>query len=95
MHVCVAVWREGVDHHHVEGRFCAGRPINAGNPYDGHTLPEALEQASMLSDTVIHSAIVDRGYRGVAVPGTRILRSCQHRGVTKSLKAMIKWRSAI
>src|SRR5690606_13719682 len=66
-----------------------------GNPYDGHTLPEALEQAGILIDTPIHTAVVDRGYRGVEVPGTRILRSGQRRGVTKGLKAMIKRRSAI
>jgi len=32
-----------------------------GNPYDG-TLPKALEYASMLSVTAIHTVIVDRGY---------------------------------
>lgn len=64
-------------------------------PYDGHTLPEALEQCQ-------HSARHTRSYRrcksgcrGVEVPGTRILRSGQRRGITKGLKAMIKHRSAI
>ncbi len=66
-----------------------------GNPYDGHTLVEALEQASILSDSPIHTAVVDRGYRGADVEGIRILRSGQKRGITRGLKTMIKRRSAI
>ncbi len=41
------------------------------------------------------TVIVDKGYRGVAVEGVRILMSGQRRGITKTLKAMIKRRSAI
>ena len=41
------------------------------------------------------TAIVDKGYRGVKVEGDRILMSGQKRGVTRTLKAMIKRRSAI
>lgn len=68
-----------------------------GNPYDGHTLAQALEQVSSLSgiDKLPHTAIVDKGYRGVEIEGVRILRSGQKRGITKTLKAMIKRRSAI
>lgn len=68
-----------------------------GNPYDGHTLAETLEQVGILTgtDRPPHTAIVDRGYRGVEVEGVRILRSGQRRGVTKTLKAMINRRSAI
>lgn len=40
-----------------------------GNPYDGHTLAEALEQAAILCDVTPEVAIVDRGYKGVAVDG--------------------------
>ena len=66
-----------------------------GNPYDGHTLAETLEQVSILADTKPTTAIVDKGYRGVEVDGVRILRSGQKRGITRTLKAMIKRRSAI
>jgi IS5 family transposase len=68
-----------------------------GNPYDGHTLAETLEQVGILTgtDKPPATAIVDKGYRGVEVEGVRILRSGQQRGVTKTLKAMIKRRSAI
>lgn len=66
----------------------ATRPFN-------HTLAETLEQAAILTDTLVHTAVVDRRYRGVDVAGVRILRSGQKRGVTRTLKAMIKRRSAI
>lgn len=36
-----------------------------------------------------------KGYRGVEIEGVRILRSGQRRGITRTLKAMIKRRSAI
>lgn len=41
------------------------------------------------------TAIVDKGYKGGAVEGVQILRSGQRRGVTRTMKAMIKRRSAI
>ncbi|WP_344868360.1 transposase, partial [Comamonas faecalis] len=68
-----------------------------GNPYDGHTLAEALEQVGILTgtDRPPATAIVDKGYRGVEIKGVRILRSGQKRGITRALKAMIKRRSAI
>ncbi len=66
-----------------------------GNPYDGHTLEETLEQVSILADRKPTTAIVDKGYRGVEINGVRILRSGQKRGITRSLRAMIRRRSAI
>ncbi|QPN33432.1 IS5 family transposase [Diaphorobacter sp. JS3051] len=68
-----------------------------GNPYDGHTLAEQLEQVGILTgtDRPPHTVIVDKGYRGVEVEGVRILRSGQRRGITRTLKAMIHRRSAI
>jgi IS5 family transposase len=66
-----------------------------GNPYDGHTLAETLEQVGILTDRKPSTAIVDKGYRGVEIEGVRILRSGQKRGITRTLKAMIHRRSAI
>jgi len=66
-----------------------------GNPWDGHTLAETVEQASILMDRSPKTVIVDRGYQGVTVEGVQILRSGQWRGVTHGMKAMIKRRSAI
>lgn len=66
-----------------------------GNPYDGHTLGEAIEQVSILADQKPKTVIVDRGYRGVELTGIQILRSGQKGGITRTLHAMIKRRSAI
>lgn len=66
-----------------------------GNPWDGDTLEETVEQASILMDRMPKTVIVDRGYQGIKVEGVQILRSGQRRGVTRGLKAMIKRRSAI
>jgi IS5 family transposase len=35
-----------------------------GNPFDGHTLPDQLEQIKRLSGMTVKNALVDRGYRG-------------------------------
>lgn len=66
-----------------------------GNPWDGHTLEETIEQVSMLTGQEPKISIVDKGYKGVELEGIQILRSGQRRGVTRRLKAMIKRRSAI
>ena len=71
-----------------------------GKPYDGHTLREQLEQASILmQDTGVKpsTAYVDLGYRGVDTdnPGVAI----KHRGRFKTLTAqerrLLKRRQAI
>ena len=57
------------------------------NPFDGHTLTGTLEQTEILSGVAPKRCYVDRGYQGAAVPGVRILRSGQKRGVnTRTLK---------
>lgn len=66
-----------------------------GNPWDGHTLAETLEQVSILANQTPKIAVVDKGYRGVEIAGIQILRSGQRRGITKSLRALIHRRSAI
>lgn len=77
-----------------EGLVVGARSM-PGNPYDGHTLHEALEQASVLSEVKPEMVFVDRGYRGVEAEQVQIWRSGQKRGVTRGLKAMIRRRSAI
>jgi IS5 family transposase len=77
-----------------EGLVVGARSM-PGNPYDGHTLHEALEQAAILSDVEPEMVFVDRGYKGVDVAHVQIWRSGQKRGVTRGLKAMIRRRSAI
>ena len=65
-----------------------------GNPWDGHTLDETIEQVSILTNNKPKTVVVDKGYQGVKVEGVEILRSGQRR-VTRAMKAMIKRRSAI
>lgn len=79
---------------HKEGLVVGARSM-PGNPYDGHTLAEALEQAAILSDVKPEVAVVDRGYRGVAINGVKIYHPGLRRGITRGLRAMIKRRSAI
>ena len=66
-----------------------------GNPCDGHTLEEALEQAAILSDVKPEIAIVDRGYRGAEPDGVKVYHPGLRRGITRTLRAMIRRRSAI
>ena len=79
---------------HKEG-FVVGARSMPANPYDGHTLAKALEQAAILSDVKPEVAIVDRGYKGVAVVGVKIYHPGLRRGITRGLRAMIQRRSAI
>ena len=79
---------------HKEGLVVGMRSM-PGNPYDGHTLPEAVEQVSILTDHLPKAVFVDKGYRGVDVPGVTIWRSGQKRGVTSAIKKAIHRRSAV
>lgn len=79
---------------HKEGPVVGARSM-PGNPYDGHTLAEALEQAAILSDVQPKIAVVDRGYKGVAVDGVKVYHLSLRRGITRGLRAMIRRRSAI
>ena len=66
-----------------------------GNPYDGHSLREALEQTEILTGVRPQAAYVDRGYRGHGIESTAVYISGQKRGVTRSIKQKLKRRSAI
>ena len=64
-----------------------------GNPYDGHTLAETLEQVGTLTGTDKTTCYSHRGQgvsRGVEIEGVRILRSGQRRGIPRTFKAIIK-----
>jgi len=84
---------------HKHGLMLGARTF-PGNPYDGHILSAALEQATnLLQDHQIkpEQAVVDLGFRGVDAdnPGVQII----HRGKFKSLTALqrrwLKRRQAI
>jgi IS5 family transposase len=79
---------------HREG-FVVGMRAMAGNPYDGHTLPEALEQVEILTGTRTKRAFVDRGYRGHGAETADVFISGQRRGITAALRRDLRRRSAI
>ena len=79
---------------HKEGLVVGMRSL-PGNPYDGHTLPEAIEQVSILTAQKPKAVFVDKGYRGVSVDGVTIWRSGQKCGVTPSIRKAIHRRSAV
>ncbi len=66
-----------------------------GNPYDGHTLKEVLEETQDLIGNNIKQAYVDKGYRGHKVEGTIVYKSGQKRGVYGQIKRDLKRRQAI
>lgn len=75
--------------------FVVGMRSMPGNPWDGHTLAETIEQVSILANRIPKTVIVDKGYQGVTLDNIQILRSGQRRGVTRTMRKMIKRRSAI
>jgi IS5 family transposase len=79
---------------HREGLVVGARSL-PGNPYDGHTLEESLEQVAALSGMEPKMAIVDRGFKGVAVEGVEIYHSGQRKGISRGLRTIIRRRSAI
>ena len=77
------------------GGFVVGMRALPGNPYDGHTLSEALEQVEILTDQRPEMAFVDRGYRGHGVETVKIFISGARRGVTRTIAKLLRRRSAI
>ncbi|WP_296293454.1 transposase [Limnohabitans sp.] len=84
----------------LKGTLIVGARAFPGNPYDGHTLNEQVEQASILIQalgTKPQTAYVDLGYRGVDKDNLAL--DIKHRGKFNSLtddeKQSLKRRQAI
>jgi len=75
--------------------FIVGMRALPGNPYDGHSLAEALEQVEVLTDRRPSLAVVDHGYRGHGVENTRVLISGTRKGMTPTVTRLLRRRSAI
>ena len=75
--------------------FIVGMQALPGNPFDGHTLENALEQVTRLTGVIPERCYVDRGYRGHGVDKTAVFISGQRRGVTPTIKKEMKRRSAV
>ena len=91
--------KSGIAVTHQSGLVVGARTF-PGNPYDGHTLHEQIEQVNILCEAhgvTVKEAVVDLGYRGVdaANPGVLI----KHRGWIRSMsdkdRQQLKRRQAV
>jgi IS5 family transposase len=78
------------------GQFALHAKALSGNPYDGHTLHEVIEETQALTGREIERVYADKGYRGHDVPKPlRVFLSGQRRGVHGRIKRELRRRSAI
>ena len=78
------------------GQFILHAKALPGNPYDGHTLREVIEETETLTGHEIDRIYVDKGYQGHDAPKPmRVFKSGQKRGVFGQIKKELKRRSAI
>jgi IS5 family transposase len=65
------------------GQFVLGVQVLPGNPYDGHTLADQIDQVARLTSTAVRRAYVDRGYRGHKIEREGLDITISHtRGIT-------------
>jgi IS5 family transposase len=77
--------------------FILGMKAYHGNPYDGHTLRDAVMQTERIAGLKAQDIYVDRGYRGHNYKGQAVVHVAG-RGTRKLKASMRKWlkrRSAI
>ncbi len=78
------------------GQFVLHAKTLPGNPYDGHTLRDVIEDTQKLTGCEIERAYVDKGYRGHDTENPRrVFISGQKRGVFGAIKRELRRRSAI
>jgi IS5 family transposase len=78
------------------GQFVLHAKALPGNPYDGHTLRDVIDDTQKLTGCEIERAYVDKGYRGHdAQNPRRVFISGQKRGVFGVIKRELRRRSAI
>ena len=84
----------------LKGNLIVGAKSFHGNPYDGHTLNEQLEQASILmqdSAAKPTTAFVDLGYRGVDAdnPDVHIVHRGKAKRISEQERKLLRRRQAI
>jgi IS5 family transposase len=86
----------GITHRKGPGIIVAADALE-GNPYDGHTLKEALKSAELVTGVKVKKSFLDSGYKGhgVALDTCDVYLSRQKRGITKAIKKQINRRQAI
>ncbi len=73
------------------GQFILHAKALPGNPYDGHTLKEVIEETEALTGREIERVYVDKGYRGHdALKPYRVFKSGQKRGVHGQIKRELR-----
>jgi transposase, IS5 family len=80
------------------GQFAIHAAALPGNPYDGHTLKHVIPDMEALIGNEIKRLLADAGYRGHNAPEShklRVFTAGQKRGVTDTVKKMMRRRSAI
>ena len=79
----------------MAGRYAHAKAL-PGNPYDGHSLREVIEETEALTGREVERVYVDKGYRGHdAAKPLRVFKSGQRRGVHGQIKREQRRRSAI
>jgi IS5 family transposase len=78
----------------TKGNWVIGIDAVHGNPYDGHTLENAIGQAESMTGYTINNIFCDRGYKGAAasLPGKNVHLSGRR---NKAILRWLKRRSAI
>ena len=80
-----------------KSNWIVGTQALHGNPYDGHTLPVAIEQVARLTKSELKDVMVDQGYRGHGYTGSALVHVVKTipRTATRAFRRMLKRRAAI
>lgn len=79
---------------HRQGLIVGARSF-PGNPYDGDTLAEQLEQVGILTETTPTTAYVDLGYRAREQDGTEVIHRGKIKRLTRAQRKALKRRQAV
>ena len=86
---------------HKQGLMVGARSF-PGNPWDGHTLAEQIEQSTILLEDIgvkPKQVVVDLGYRGKEVdaanPGVEIIHRGRYKTMSKHERKLLKRRQAV
>ena len=79
------------------GNWIVGVDLCQGNPYDGHTLSQAITTTEKITGVAVSNAFVDKGYRGHDYQGEAKIHiaGSSTRKLTRTLKKRRKRRSAV
>lgn len=80
-----------------KSNWIVGTQALDGNPYDGHTLRDAIQQVERLTGQTPKDVMVDQGYRGHGYAGSalvHVVRTIPKRA-TRAFRRMLKRRAAI